>query len=175
MTRIVFSVVMGMLILFTGSAKKQVYSKEAYTTTVILGTWRWDVETNKQGSSDIADFWWEQITDKERCLVPVNGAKAKLIPNVDFNTIDPAFIDKQTLSTDKISGADEGGVLVPGAVVVFRTVEGNLGKIQIERYRALHDFTFQEAEYLSEQWKSFVLKKPNREKYHLQVKWKLFR
>ena len=175
MARIILNVVVTMSILFTSCAKDEEDTTQAYNTTVILGTWKWDVETNKQASSDISDFWWEQITDTERYLVPENGAEAKLIPNGNFDTIDPAFIDKQTLSTDKISGADKGGVLVPGTVVVFRTVEGNLGKMQVERYRALHDFTFQEAEYLSEGWKSFVLKKPNKEMYHLQVRWKLYR
>lgn len=175
MARIIFKVVVAMSVLFTGCAEDQEDATQAYNTTVILGTWRWDVESDKQGSIDEADFFWQQVNDKERNFVPQNGAVAKLLPDIDFNDIDPILIKQQDLSADKISGADEGGVLVPGAIVVFRTVEGNLGKMQVERYRALHDFTFREAKYLSEQWKSFVLKKPNKEMYHLQVRWQLFR
>jgi hypothetical protein len=175
MARPVFNMIVVMSILTAGCAKDQEDETKVYNTTVILGTWHWDVDSNKQGSSDTADFWWEQVNDTERYLVPENGAEARLIPNGNYDTIEPDFIDNQTLSTDKISGTNERGVLVPGAVVVFRTAEGNLGKMQVERYRALHDFSFKEAEYLTQRWREFVLKKPNKELYHLQVRWKLFR
>ncbi|MFC1907135.1 hypothetical protein ACFLW8_03510 [Chloroflexota bacterium] len=149
--------------------------QEGYEITVILGTAGWDVETNKLVSRDMADFWWQQVTGTERYLVPENRAKAKLIQNGDFDKIDPAFIKGQNLSEERISGSDQGGLLSPGAIVVFETAEGNLGKLQIEKYRASHDFSFPEAAYLPEGWKKFALEKPNVEMYHLQVRWQLFR
>ena len=147
----------------------------AYRRTVLLGTRAWDAESDKQDSRDTADFWWEHATDIERYLVPRNGSRAKLVSHADFDRIGPSFIDRQDLSRAKISGSDHGGLLRPGSVVVFRTAEGNWGKLQVERYRALHDFSFPEAAYLSEKTKRFFLTKPNREVYHLQVRWQLFR
>jgi hypothetical protein len=107
--------------------------------------------------------------------VVANGAKMRLISNRDFNEIDEAFIRAQDLSQAYINGADENGELPPGAIVVFRTAEGNFGKLQVEKYRALHDFSFPEAANLRDSWREMVLKKPDQEKYHLQVKWQLFR
>jgi len=66
------------------------------------------------------------------------------------------------------------GVLKPGCVIVFRTSRGKFGKLRIVGYRALHDFSFPEAVNLSEDWKRFVLSKPDNPQYHLQVRWALF-
>ncbi len=142
--------------------------------TVLLGTYYWDVESDKQGDVHAADFFWEQVTDTERYLVPMSGAKARLVPHGDFDKIDPVFIKGAGLSSEKISGSDRGRDLVPGAVVVFRTAEGNLGKLKVEKYRALHDFSFPEAAHLSEDWRTSVLGQPDQEMYHLQVRWRLF-
>ena len=91
-----------------------------------------------------------------------------------FDEVDLAFVSGLLLSGQRLSGSDVGSVLNPGVVIVFQTSEGNKGKLRIEGYRALHDFSFPEASYLDEGWKSYVLMKPNREKYHLHVKWCLF-
>ena len=175
MTRMMIIAILGLALGLSGCATLQREEVSAYKSTVLLGTWTWDVESDEQGRGDATDFWWQQATDTERYLVPKNGAKAKLVRRSDFDKIDPAFIKGQDLSIERISGSDEGGFLTPGAVVVFRTAEGNLGKLQVEKYRALHDFSFPEAAYLSERWKNFALKKPNKEMYHLQVRWQLFR
>jgi hypothetical protein len=150
-------------------------SVPAYNTTVILGTWFWDVESNTQGKSKTADFWWSQTTATERYLIPANGTKLKMIKNLDFDMIDEAFIRPQELYQVRFSGSDKNGVLNPGTILIFRTAEGNFGKLQVEKYRALHDFSFPEAAYLEESWRDMSMKKPDREKYHLQVKWQLFR
>jgi hypothetical protein len=142
-------------------------SAPAYNSTVILGTWLWDVESNTMGKSEVSDFRWSQATATERYLAPVNGAKWKMISNRDFDEIDYAFIRAQNLNQADLSGSDKNGVLTPGAIIVFRTAEGNFGKLQIERYRALHDFSFPEAINLKESWRDMALKKPDREKYHL--------
>ncbi len=150
-------------------------SAPAYNTTVLLGTWYWDVESNTQGKSKTADFWWSQTTAIERYLVPVNGTRLKMITNKAFEDIDEAFIRSQELYWVKLSGSDKNGVLNPGTILIFKTAEGNFGKMQVERYRSHHDFSFPEAVNLDDSWREMVLKKPDREKYHLQVKWQLFR
>lgn len=169
--------------------------------TVILGAWMWDVESNGQyiesneefkykpetidpALSDVVDLYWEQVTETERYLVPWNGAKMELIQDGDFDRIDADFIKNQNLSTEKISGSDEGGQLNPGTIVVFETAEGNFGKLQVERYRSTYEIAFPEAhKHYTTYWKEAIRKNWNQlvgeelvdiEKYHLQVKWELF-
>jgi len=148
----------------------------SYTTTIILGTFTWDVESNTQGESSVSDFWWNQATETERYLTVMNGSKWKLISNRNFDEIDSASIQAQVMDQTPLSGSDNNAVLNPGTIVVFRTAEGNFGKMQVEGYRALQDFSIPEADaYLDNEWRDMVLNRPNREKYHLQVKWQLFR
>jgi len=176
MNRVVLVFILGLAIGLSGCAKHEKRNVSPYTKTVLLGTWFWDVESNKQGQqSDTVDFWWEHVSHAERCLVPMNGALAKVVPGGKFDKITPAFIKGQDLSSGRISGSDKDGLLTTGTVVVFRTAEGNLGKLQVERYWAKHDFSFPEAKYLSRDWKRFVLQRPNTEMYHLQVRWQLFK
>lgn len=153
----------------SGCASKQVASKQSYKTTTILGTWTWDVESNRLGDRSDADFWWEQVTDTDRYLVPLNGAKTAIVEGQTFERIDAAYVRRVALSQEKIAG----GVLKPGAIVVFRTAKGRLGKLQVVGYEALHDFDFPEAAYLPEDWKRYALSKPNTLVYHLQVRWTL--
>lgn len=142
--------------------------------TTILGTWSWNVETNSLGTSSSADFWWEQVTETERYLVTINGTMAAIVSGRSYDEIDLAFVNSLILSNQSLSGSDVGSILNPGVIIAFKTSEGNKGKLRIEGYRSLHDFSFPEASYLSESWKSFALTKPNVEKYHLHVKWHLF-
>jgi hypothetical protein len=57
----------------------------------------------------------------------------------------------------------------------LKTMEGNIAKIRVTGFRKLHDFDFDEAALLSPEWKEFALKKPDIDKYHLEVEWVLFR
>ncbi|MHC4242477.1 MAG: GLUG motif-containing protein [Planctomycetota bacterium] len=142
--------------------------------TTILGTWTWDVEADTLGRSETVDFWWEHVNETERYLVPINGAQAAVVSERSFDEVDLEFVNSLILSGQGLSGSDVGSVLNPGAVIAFQTSEGNKGKLRIEGYRALHDFSFPEASYLDEGLKSYLLTRPNREKYHLHVKWCLF-
>lgn len=147
----------------------------SYTTTVLLGTCTWDVESNVQKGTKGVDFKWEGPGKNERWLAPYNGSAAKSISGKEFDSIDETFVAKQELDPSGIWGTDGTGTLGPGAVIVFRTAEGNFGKLKIDRYWPLHDFSFPEAEkYLDDSLKEYLLSKPNFETYHLQVTWKLF-
>lgn len=154
---------------------------------MLLGAHTWDVESH--GSNDRsarADFLWQHISPTERYLVPINGTRAALVTNGDFEAIGAAFVRAYPMSdgaekisgaratTTKFSGSDTGSVLQPGAILVFRTAEGNYGKLVVEGYRSLHDFSFPEAASLKQDWKDFVLKKSDTAHYHMQVRRVLF-
>jgi hypothetical protein len=81
--------------------------------------------------------------------------------------------DLATLKFSYNSVANES--LTPGTVVALQTEKGNFAKLKVVKYRELHDFSFPEAKLLSAGWKTFVLKKPNSEYYHLEVEWILYR
>jgi hypothetical protein len=145
-----------------------------YHDTVLLGTWMWDVDSNTLAASRRADFHWRHATETTRYLVPENGARAAVVTGKSLEEIDAAFVRTQDLSYEWLSASDTDGVLRPGAIVVFRTSDGNLGKLRIEGYRASHDFSFPEAAHLEAGWKVHALQGPNMERYHLHVKWFLF-
>jgi len=162
------------LVGFLGCATDSDKTTTSERTTVILGTCTWEVESNNNREpSDSADFWWEHATETERYLVPKYGAKVAVITEEDFDKIDASFIEAQNLSEEKISASDENGVLNPGAIVAFKTAEGNPGVLQVVGYRGLHDFSFPEVAYLPEEFRDLALNSPNIERYHLIVKWRL--
>ncbi|MHC4323838.1 MAG: hypothetical protein ACYSUX_06160 [Planctomycetota bacterium] len=117
---------------------------------------------------------WSHTNSTNRYIWTINNAKATIVSERSFDEVDLAYVNRLILSSQGFSGSDVGSVLTPGTVIAFRTSEGNKGKLRIEGYRALHDFSFPEASYLSEDWKSYALTQPNNEKYHLHVKWCLF-
>ena len=152
-----------------GCATSDPVSQRSYQTTTILGTFAWDVESNRLGDHSHADFWWDQVTDTERYLVPLNGATAAIVKRPQYEKIDADYVRRAALSQGRLAGGD----LKPGATIVFRTADGRHGKLRVVGYKALHDFDFPEAAHLSEDWKTFVLGKPNTPQYHLQVRWTL--
>ena len=139
--------------------------------TVILGTWAWDVETNKQGGREDADAWWEQVTEKKQFLVPQNGAGLVVLGKKAFDTITQTDLVALKYSDKKLPGDS----LAPGTVVALRTRKGNFAKLKVVKYRALHDFSFPEAKLLDEKWRKFALNQPNEKNYHIEVEWVLYR
>ena len=158
-------------LIVSGCTPGQGDAKPGYKDTTILGTWAWDVESNRPADRQDADFWWEQVSGTEKYLVPLNGAKATIVQGQDFERIDAGYIRKIALSQEKL----RGDALKPGVIVAFRTAEGGVGKLQVLGYKALHDFDFPEAASLTEAWKQFALSQPNIPRYHLQVRWTLFK
>ena len=173
-------------------------NRGAYSTAVLPGTWTWDVDSNSFGGDGQSDFWWEQVYETNRYLVPQNGAVAAVVSGRRFEAVDERFTRQQHLSSARISGSDRAADLSPGTVVVFRTSQGRYGKLQVIRYRAIDDFRFPEASHLSPPWRDFAttkfkLKPPggNRmqeivfqvkrffrrdfpRRYHLEIRWQLF-
>ena len=139
----------------------------AQKTTTLLGTWIWDVESNQFGRE--GDFWWQYATSTEAYLTPQRGAEAALVLDRPFERIDAAAARQMKLSRDRITRAS----LLPGAVVVFRTRKGRLGKLQVVSYKSSHDFAFPEAANLGDSWRKFARGRPEIPSYHMQVRWML--
>lgn len=146
-------------------------------TTVIPGMFGWDVEADSLAHSlddPTADFWWEHVSPTERYLAPLAGTQAAVVKRTSFEEIGPTFFAHWRMPEQKIDGSDDGP-LAPGAVVVFRTRDGTLGKLQVVRYYALHDFSAPAVKELSEEYQQRALQRENVERYHIEVKWQLYR
>ena len=147
-------------------------------TTIIPGAFGWDAETDgivDPLSVPVADFWWEMVSEKQRYLTPTHGATAAVVTGKAYEQIDAAFVARQYMRTKKIDAGDKSGVLGPGTIIVFRTADDTLGKLQIVGYRRLHDLSFPQANAYSEAQKSVIAQRPDVERYHLEIKWQLYR
>jgi hypothetical protein len=137
--------------------------------TVLLGTWTWKIDGNKIGDRG-SDFWWEHVNDKERFLVPFGGAGWALVKGKAFAKVTAADLGNAAYSTAKLPGK----LLTPGVVLAVRTAGGKFAKLEVVRYRELHDFDFPEAKLLRPGWRTFVLGRPNIPEYHLELRWVLY-
>jgi hypothetical protein len=147
-------------------------------TTVIPGTFRWDVETDSivgPLSVPVADFWWETISEKESYLTPTHGTEAAVVTDKTYGQIDAAFVDHQWMRTKKIDAGGKTGMLEPGTIIVFRTADGTLGKLQVVGYRRLQDLSFPQANAYSDAQKRLIAQHPDVERYHLEIRWQLYR
>lgn len=139
-----------------------------YQTTVLLGTWQWDMETDRMAVPGV-DVSWEQFNAELAKLTPRNGAAVRIVEK-EFSTLSLSDLARLEFPKTGISKAQ----LTPGTVVAIRTSSGKFGKMRVQKYRALHDFSFPEARYLTPRWRQFVVNKPNEDSYHLEIQWVLF-
>jgi hypothetical protein len=157
--------------LANGRNKERKEDELAKGHTVILGTWTWNIEKNKQGGKEDADVFWEQVTDNEQFLVPRGQAGLAVLDKKSFAKISREDLRDLDYSNKKLANTS----LAPGTVLALRTNEGNFAKLRVVKYRELHDFSFPEAKLLDAKWREFVLQKPNTKNYHLEVEWVLYR
>ena len=147
--------------------------------TVILGNCGWDIDSNKVvesskiDSHENIDLWW-QVTDKERSLVPKNGASIVILPVKRYEDLSLEDLLGFTLSKDEISGLEESNPLKPGTVIALRTGEGKMAKLRVIQYHRLHCLGFDGAEALTSAWRDSVLAMPNRDNCHIELGWKLY-
>jgi len=147
-------------------------------TTIIPGSCGWDVETDSivdPTQVPAADFWWEMVSESQRYLTPTHDAVAAVVKGKTYEQIDAAFVAGRRLREGRIDGSDKTGVLDPGTIIVFRTPDGTLGKLQIVGYRALHDLSFPEARAYPDRSKSTIAQHRDIERGHIEVKWQLYR
>lgn len=147
-------------------------------TIIIPGTFGWDAETNSIVDPlrvPVADFWWEMVSEKERYFTPTHGAETAIVKGKTYEQIDAAFVSRRRLQTQKIDAGDKAGVLGPGTIIVFRTADGTLGKLQVVGYRRLHDLSFPQAGAYPDTSKTAISQRPDIERYHVEIRWQLYR
>ena len=142
-------------------------------TAVMPGSHYWDIDNQRFGKSDTADFLWTFGTENNGCFRTVNSAKMAMVRNFSFDKINLSIIRAQNLIEGRAYTVRDGHIQ-PGTVIAFQTAEGKYGRLEILGFRSSHDFAFKEAANLPEKWKKFALKKPEIKAYHLEVKWRLF-
>ena len=135
-----------------------------------MGTWYWDIESNKQGRIPGSDLWWEQVDNDQQFLVPLGGTGVTLLERKDFDAIGVADLKNIKYGRCPVENVKFG----PDSILAVKTAEGNYVKIRIVGYRELHDLSFADAQYGYRSWFAFLLTRPNRSNYHLEVDWMVF-
>lgn len=138
--------------------------------TVIMGTWYWDIESNRQGRIPKSDLWWQQVDDVQQFLVPLAGTGITVLENWDFDSV--GFEDLKALKYGRCPV--ENVRLEPDSVLAVKTAEGNYVKIRIAGYREMHDLSFPDTQYGRRSWFAYLLTRPNKLRYHLEVDWMMF-
>jgi hypothetical protein len=105
-------------------------------TTVLKGTWTFDLDTGTEGgASPNADIWWEQMTAVDRQMMPRNGAGILNLGAVDFAGLTASGLQKLPYGTAAIPGSNNAtNKLVHGDVFAVRTQAGNLAKVKVVAY-----------------------------------------
>ena len=140
--------------------------------TVLIGTYRWNLETNNQAKEPGLDVWWENINAATNRLSPVNDAKLARIPESA-----PAF---EKLTYNDIVALPFGVEPVPGSALMrgarfaIKTTEGNYAKLLVMGYRDSHDFSFDSAKIVPDTQRERLLARPKVADRHLEVSWVLW-
>jgi hypothetical protein len=105
-------------------------------TTVLKGTWTFDLDTGTEGgASPDADIWWEQMTAVDRQMAPLNGAGILNLGAVDFAALTATGLQKLPYGTAAIPGSNNAtNKLVHGDVFAVRTQAGNFAKVKVVAY-----------------------------------------
>jgi len=98
-------------------------------TATIKGTWDFDVDTG-QNTGWMADFFWDQVTETERHMVPRNGVKYANLGIVDFDSV--VNFSSYSMSEDIIDGSVDHNAIPDGTVLAIKTDIGNYAKMRID-------------------------------------------
>jgi hypothetical protein len=150
---------------------------KAPKTATIPFSFAWDVESNLivHPNKGAADFFWNNVSEAERRLTTQAGAKAAIVKGKRFEDITAKYILGQKLKPLSILQSVTKKDLEPGTVVIFQTVEGNIGKLIVEKYRSLHDLDFPEATSFTEAWRTAAKEREDYPECHIQVKCLLYK
>jgi hypothetical protein len=104
-------------------------------STVLKGTWTFDLDTGVQGPAGGADLWWEQVNSVIRLLVPQNGALLAHMGKPNFDAVSLQTLKSQAYSSSPINGSNNSSnKLKPGTVIAVKTSAGRYAKLKIETY-----------------------------------------
>lgn len=110
---------------------KKVYSEGQL---VVRGTWSCDLDIGAE-SQEGTDFWWQQVTEIERYLVPRNGARFSVLGIRDFDSISYSDLIRLSYSSNRINGSAATNNRIPrGTVIAAITSQGRYCKFIIDRY-----------------------------------------
>ncbi len=100
----------------------------------VRGTWSVDLDLGVQ-AQDRADFFWEQINDTKRAIVPKSGASFYIVGIRSFDSVTYPDLQLYSYSTSTIDSSDALSNRIPtGTIVAYKTKDGRLGKFLIENY-----------------------------------------
>ncbi|MDM0115180.1 hypothetical protein QTI66_23725 [Variovorax sp. J22R133] len=112
-------------------------------TTVLKGTFTFDLDTGVQGGTGSAyDIWWEQMTTTARQMAVRNTARIVNLGVVSFTGVTASALQTLTYGTAPIPGNNDAtNKLVNGDVFCVRTSLGNFAKVKVVSYG--YDMTIQ--------------------------------
>jgi hypothetical protein len=105
--------------------------KELSGTKLLRGTWAWDIDSNTDGSQESVDLWWEHVNERERYLVPRNGAGLAVVKDRKFENLHFSDLNKMEFTSGRMSASDAKPDIDVGTVLAVRTTEKKLGKLEV--------------------------------------------
>jgi hypothetical protein len=109
------------------------------TRKQLKGTWTWDIDTNTDGDGNAADLWWQHVNERERYLVPKNGAGLTVVTNKTYESLTAADLRGMSYGTGRLSASDAQPTIDVGTVLAVRTNAGNWAKLKVLGFEPLRD------------------------------------
>ena len=144
--RVIPILVLASFLLFSCSKEKSPI-EEVSGTKVLRGTWTWDIDSNTDGLKESVDLWWEHVNERERYLVPRNGASIAVVRDRTFEDLHFSDLDKMDFGSSRISASDVKADIDVGTVLAVRTTEGNLVKLEVTGFDPLKSSGHDVAKY----------------------------
>ena len=127
----VISVVVVTSALLISCSKQKSAVEELSGTKLLRGTWVWDIDSNTEGSKESVDLWWEHVDERERYLVPKNGAGLAVVKDRKFENLHISDLNKLAYTSDRVPASDAKPEIDVGTVLAVRTTEGKLAKLEV--------------------------------------------
>ena len=106
------------------------------------GTWSFNFESNRMEiGSPYNDFFWRQVNNTVRYLVPLNGAGFS-ITNESYENVSYSDAVNAVYSNESINGSVNNNSIPDGTVLLCHTSEGNYIKMRIDTYGYNLQFTY---------------------------------
>lgn len=143
-------------------------------TTVLLGTYQWDVDSDQLEVTNAADLWLNHIDEDSFQLTPLNGANIALLGRYSCGDITPEQMAQGRYRTTPLIERSAYPLIGEGSVIGIVTNSRKLAKLCVRGYRSSHDFGFPEASLLTKKWKSMVRQQAPVQRYHMILTWTIY-